>query len=402
MKKILEVPQQSMKYSYWKLRVPLGTIWFHLDIIEKNRVHDGSMLEILRCLGEGREGTPQAVSSCGLGPALKKGAAMIDWGKREESSDPNVKIGKGLCTVQQGSGLPGLDSANATVSLLGDGTLMLLSGGADLGTGLDTVTTKMVSESLCTPMADISLLSADTDTTPYDDGAYASSGTFFSGSAALNAAEGLKSKILKTASEMLSEPVENLAIAYPSKVVGQKGTLTFEQISRHEQCGTGKGQLSATASFTTDKAAFPYGAHFCQVAVNTKTGKVKIQKYYALQDCGTPINPELALGQIYGGVLKTIGHSMFEEMVLDDNGTCLNPDLLNYQVPMMGDLPDDFKSELIDTDDPFGPYGSKSVAEISCNGAAPAIATAIHDAVGIWIRSWPFSAEKVLHALGKL
>jgi len=374
----------------------------HLAMIEKNRVHDGSMLEILRCLGEGREGTPQAVSSCGLGPALKKGSEMIAWGKKEKSDNPDVRIGKGVCIVQQGSGLPGLDSANATVSLLGDGTLMLLSGGADLGTGLDTVTTKMVAESLYTRMEDISLLSADTDTTPYDDGAYASSGTFFSGSAALKAAEGLKVKILESASKMLNEPIEDLSVVFPSKVVGQKGTLTFEEISRDAQCGTGCGQLSATANFTTDKAAFPYGAHFCQVAVNTRTGAIKLQKYYALQDCGTPINPELALGQIYGGVLKTIGHSLFEEMVLDSTGTCVNPDLLGYQVPMIGDLPEDFKAELIETDDPFGPYGSKSVAEISCNGAAPAIASAIHDAVGLWFRRWPFTAEKVLRGLGRI
>jgi len=373
-----------------------------LKMIEMNRVHDGSMLEILRCLGEGREGVPQEVSSCGLGPALEQGANMIRWGVREEHPDPNIKIGKGMTILQQGSGLPGLDSANATVSLLGDGTLMLLSGGADLGTGLDTVTTKMVSESLCTPMNCISLLSADTDTTPYDDGAYASSGTFFSGSAALNAGLGLKEKILGTASEMLGEPVEDLALLYPSKVKGKTKTVTFEDIARYSQSGTGKGQLSHTASFTTDKAAFPYGAHFCQVAVDIQTGKVEIQKYHALQDCGTPINPELALGQMYGGVLKTIGHALFEEMVLDEEGRCLNPDLLGYQVPMFSDVPDDFKAVLIETDDPFGPYGSKSIAEISCNGAAPAIASAIHDAIGVWIRSWPFSAEKILRALGKL
>ena len=107
----------------------------HLEFLEKNRVRDGSMLEILRCLGEGREGTPQEVSSCGLGPALEQGANMIDWANKENSDDPDVKIGKGVAIIQQGSGLPGLDSANATVSLLGDGTLMLLSGGADLGTG---------------------------------------------------------------------------------------------------------------------------------------------------------------------------------------------------------------------------------------------------------------------------
>jgi putative selenate reductase molybdopterin-binding subunit len=127
-----------------------------------------------------------------------------------------------------------------------------------------------------------------------------------------------------------------------------------------------------------------------------------VQKYYALQDCGTPINPELALGQIYGGVLKTIGHSLWEEMVLDAQGRCLNANLLDYKVPTIGDLPDDFRAELVYTNDPFGPYGSKSVSEIACNGAAPAIAAAIHDAVGVWLRRWPFTPEKILRALGTI
>ena len=178
--------------------------------------------------------------------------------------------------------------------------------------------------------------------------------------------------------------------------------MTFDQIARHTQSGTGRGQLIATAHFITDKGSFPYGAHFCQVAVNIRTGKVTLQKYYALQDCGTPINPELALGQIYGGVLKTIGHSLYEEIVYDDNGRVVNPNFTDYKVPMMGDLPEDFQALLIPSDDPYGPFGGKSISEISCNGAAPAIASAIHDAAGVWMRSWPFTPEKILRALGTL
>jgi putative selenate reductase molybdopterin-binding subunit len=374
----------------------------HLELIEKNRVRDGSMLEILKCLGEGREGTPQRVSSCGLGPALERGASRIAWGTRVQSPDPAIKIGKGMAIVQQGSGLPGLDSANADISMLGDGTFMLLSGGTDLGTGLDTLTTKMAAECLCARMGDIALIAADTDVTPFDTGAYASSGTFFSGGAALDAAKAMRDKILSTAAEMLEEPADDLVLEFPSRVRGNKGSATYEEIARYVETGTGAGQLRAGGRFITDKAAFPYGAHFCEVAVDTRTGEVKVQRYYALQDCGTPINPELALGQIYGGVLKTIGHSLWEEMVLDDQGRCLNANLLDYGVPMIRDVPGVFRAELVETNDPFGPFGGKSVSEISCNGAAPAIASAIHDAVGIWLRRWPFSRESVLRALGKL
>jgi len=360
------------------------------------------MLEILRCLGEGRDSTPQRVSSCGLGPALEQGRELIGWGSKPASDDPDVRIGQGVAIIQQGSGLPGIDSANASVALLGDGTFMLLSGGTDMGTGLDTLIVKLVAECLCTGLGDVSLIVADTDVTPYDDGAYASSGTFFSGNAALSAARGMKHKLLETAAEILGEPVAGLELAYPSTVTGGSRPVTYAEISRFTVSGTGKGQITSSACYTTDKAAFPYGAHYCQVAVNTRTGQVKVQRYFALQDCGTPINPELALGQMYGGVLKTIGHSLFEEMILDGQGRCLNANLLDYRVPMIHDLPGEFRSVLVETTDPFGPYGSKSVSEIACNGAAPAIAAAIHDATGIWMRSWPFSAEKILRALGRI
>ena len=373
-----------------------------MDLLEKNRVREGAMLEILKCLGEGREGIPQLVYSCGLDQALDQGRRLLDWNHRQECDEADVRIGKGVALVQQGSGLPGLDSANATLTMNGDGTFMLLSGGADLGTGLDTLTTKLAAEVLCARIEDIAITSGDTDVTPFDTGAYASSGTFFSGGAALNAAREMKRKILDAATEVLGEPAENLELVFPSTVRGKTGSATYDAIARNTQSGTGRGQLVATAHFIADKGSFPYGAHFCQVAVNTRTGAVQVQKYYALQDCGTPINPELALGQVYGGVLKTIGHALYEEMVYDDAGRCLNPNFTDYKIPGIGDLPDDFRAILIETDDPFGPFGGKSISEIATNGAAPAIAAAIHDAVGVWMRDWPFTPEKILRALGKL
>jgi putative selenate reductase molybdopterin-binding subunit len=371
-------------------------------LIEKNRVREGAMLEILRCLGEGRKGAPALVQSCGLDAALDMGAEMMAWGQKETSGNPDIKTGKSVVIVQQGSGLPGLDQASAVVTLQSDGSFIVHSGGTDLGTGLDTLCVKMASETLCADMEKISIISADTDHTPFDTGAYASSGTFFSGSAALKAAQDLKEKILAAASEILREPVENLQMVYPALVRGTRRTLSFQDIARHVEKGSGQGPLEGQGTFTSENAAFPYGAHFCEVAINTRTGEIKIRKYYALQDCGTPINPELAEGQVYGGVLKAIGHSLWEEMKMNANGKCLNPNLWEYGGPTIGDLPVDFQVKLVVTHDPFGPFGAKSVSELSCNGAAPAIAIAIHDAVGVWLRSWPFTPEKILAGLKKI
>ena len=374
-----------------------------LEMARKNIVEEGYMLEILKGLGEGREGTVVPVGSCGLREALDKGAQMIEWGKREVSEDPEWKIGKGFAMIQQGSGLPGLDHSNAQVKLLTDGTLLVLSGGADLGTGLDTISAKMASEVLKVPMEKISVVSGDTDSCMFDTGAYASSGTYFSGNASLNAAKDLLKKIIHEASLQMDMAEEELAVEYPGVVVAKDGAkLSYHELSHTATSGTGRGQLIGTGSFSTPNFAVPYGAHFAQVAVNTRTGEIKVQKFYALQDAGTPINPELALCQMYGAVMKSIGHTLYEDLVLDKDGKCITTTFTDYDVPMIQEAPDDFRAVLIDINDQYGPFGAKSISEIACNGAAPAIAMAIADAVGVWVRTWPITPEKILRALGRI
>lgn len=373
-----------------------------IELMRKNMVHEGAVLEILRCLGEGREGTPALVQSCGLEKALEIGSKMIDWGKEEASDDPDIKIGKGVSIIQQGSGLPGLDHSNAHILMLADGGFSLHSGAADIGTGLDTVMAKVVAEVLEVPLSQVTVMSGDTDHTPFDTGAYASSGTFFSGNAARLAAEDMKQKILQKAAEYLNEPVEDCVLEYPAKVKGKKGEITYAQIAYNTTTGHGSGQLQGIGSFITENHAIPYGANFAEVAVNTRTGEIDVRKFYALLDCGTPINPELAEGQVYGGVLKSIGHSLYEGIVLDKNGKPLNDNLQDYNPPTIYDLPKDFQAPLVFTKDPDGPYGGKSISELATNGAAPALAIAIHDACGVWIREWPFTPEKILKGLGKI
>lgn len=378
-----------------------------LDLIEMNRVRSGSRIEILKSLGEGREGVAVTLGECGLGEMLAAGRKDMDWDgvwppAREPDADPDIVHGRGGVIIQQGSGLPGLDAANAELRLLADGTVLLLSGGADLGTGLDTVTAKAAAEILGLDMEDVVVVSGDTDTTPFDKGAYASSGTYFSGNAAVKAAEDLKAKVLKAASVVLGEPAESLRLEHRGRVVGTRGETSLAKLAHMSVQGEYHGDLVGFGSFKTDHAAFPYGAHFAKVAVNRRTGDVKVTAFYAYQDCGTPINPALAKGQIYGAVLKSIGHSLYEEMLYDEAGRCVNPRFSDYKVPTVMEVPEDFRVELMPVPDEVGPFGGKSISEIAVNGAAPAIAIAIHDALGVWCREWPFTPERILKALGKI
>lgn len=374
-----------------------------LELIEQNRVRSGTRIEILRSLGEGREGAAVTLGECGLGEMLRRGREALGWDQpKPASSGPDWDVGRGAVIIQQGSGLPGLDAANASIRLLADGTAMLLSGGADLGTGLDTVIAKLAAEVLGLEMEDVAVISGDTDTTPFDKGAYASSGTYFTGNAALKAAEDLRSKIFAAASPLLGCAAADLTLEPRGRVVGPRGEISLAELAHLAVGGEGHHELCGHGHFKTNHAAIPYGAQFVELEVNRRSGEVRLRRFHAWQDCGTPINPALARGQIYGGVLKAIGHSLYEEMIYDDVGHCLNPNFLDYKIPSIRELPEDFRVELVPVADEEGPFGAKSVAEIAVNGAAPAIAIAIHDATGAWMREWPFTPERILRALGRI
>jgi putative selenate reductase molybdopterin-binding subunit len=372
-----------------------------LDMIERNMVRSGARLEILKSLGEGREGAVVTLGECGLDEMLRRGRAAFGPAKPSPAG-PDWAVGRGGVILMQGSGLPGVDAANAEVRLLDDGTLMVLSGGADLGTGLDTVVAKIAAETLGVELEDVTVLSGDTDATPFDKGAYASSGTFFSGRAALNAALDLKARVLAAAAGVLGEEASALRIARRGVVEGNRGRITLAELGHRSTLGEGFGELVGFGSFKSDHPAVPFGAHFAEVEVNRRTGDVRVRRFRAYQDCGTPINPGLAKGQVFGGTLKAIGHSLYEEMIYDDAGRCLNPSFLDYKVPGSLEVPEDFYVEFVPIADDVGPFGGKSVSEASVNGAAPAIAVAIHDAVGAWVREWPFTPERVLAAMGRL
>ncbi|HET6450784.1 MAG TPA: molybdopterin cofactor-binding domain-containing protein, partial [Spirochaetia bacterium] len=221
-----------------------------LEFLEKNRVREGDVLDIMKSLGEGRPGEVVTVGSCGLERALALGRHSMEWGHRSTDDDPDVKIGKGVAVIQQGSGLPGLDQANAEVRLLSDGTFMVLSGGADLGTGLDTVLAKITAETLCCDPSIVSVLTGDTDTTPFDKGAYASSGTYFTGNAVLQAAQALRDRMVNLAAAALKEPAEGIRISAPGVLTGTRGSFTYAALAHRCAAGHGEGDLVGMAAFT--------------------------------------------------------------------------------------------------------------------------------------------------------
>lgn len=374
-----------------------------LEFRKTHHIREGQGSEIFKALGEGKEGVEQTIKSCGLPECLRIGSEEIGWkDKWNKTKDKGpIKRGVGMAALMQGSSVPEIDMASASLKMNEDGSFNLLAGATDLGTGSDTVLAQIAAESLGISEEDIIVYSSDTDLTPFDVGAYASSTTYLSGMAVKNAAEEVKKQIVQVVSEMLNEKDAEYSFeeGYVKSSTGKK--LTMSDVAMRALYQENQFQIGAIGSAISHSSPPPFSAHFVEVEVDTETGKVTVLKYVATVDCGTAINPKLAEGQTEGAVLNGISYAMTENYILNEAGKMLNPNFKYYKTLKTNDIKE-IKAILIPTYEPTGPYGAKSVSEISINGAMPAISNAIYNATGIRLTDAPFTPDRVLAALKAL
>lgn len=371
-----------------------------LEFRQMNHIEEGGTSPIFKKLGEGREGMEQNVESSSLPECIEQGAAAIGWAAKRAAGKQGVKKrGVGMCILMQGSGIAGIDMGAAAMKMNEDGSFNLFVGATDIGTGSDTILVQLAAERLGVELEDIQVLSSDTDLTPFDVGAYASSTTYISGGAVVKCADKMRGRILEVAGDMLGEDPQTLDIV-DKKVVSPSGkTLALGEVGLHTWFyAEDKKQLVAGASHVSMTSPPPFTAHFAEVEVDTETGKVDVVNYAAATDCGTPLNPNLAEGQVEGCIMNGLSFALTEEYVFSSKGAMLNPNFFDYKIWTTVDQPP-LKIILCPTYEPTGPCGAKSVGEIGINGPMPAIANAIYNACGIRLYETPFTPDRVLAAL---
>jgi CO/xanthine dehydrogenase Mo-binding subunit len=303
----------------------------------------------------------------------------------------------GMCCLMQGSSIPEIDMASASLKINDDGSFNLLVGATDLGTGSDTVLAQIAAEALGTSLEQVLVYSSDTDLTPFDVGAYASSTTYLSGEAVRRTALKVRRQILEVASAMLHLPAEELTLEGGQARGGGK-QVSYGELARHTLYVQDQFQIGSMDSAISHLSPPPFAAHFAEIEVDTRTGFVKPVKYVAAVDCGTAINPPLAEGQVEGAVVNGIGYALTEELCFNHKGRCLNASYRHYRIPGPTDLPE-LVTILVPTYEPSGPYGAKSVSEICINGPLPVMSNAIHDAVGVRMLRSPFTPGRVWEAM---
>jgi putative selenate reductase molybdopterin-binding subunit len=386
-----------------------------LDPLEfrlKNALRAGELQPFSTAWSEGREPSPETIQTNGLEECVRQARAAIGWDSkypdsawRDVPGKPWLKRGVGVALVMQGTAIPYLDMGGASIKLNDDGSFNVLVGATDLGTGSDTVLAQMAAEVLGVPTEDILIYSSDTDFTPFDVGAYASSTTFISGAAVVNAAQQVAESICKRAALMLRK--RNPGADYdPGEIFlnDRKATaldgkfVTMREIGYHSLHHEQQEQIMAVGSYVSPVAPPPFAAQFAQVLVDTGTCMLTVEKLVMAVDSGIIVNPVTASGQIEGGMTQALGYAVSEEMRYDAQGVARERDLRDYHIFHAHEMPQ-LETIFVETFEPSHPFGVKAVAEIPMDGVAPAVANALMHACGADVAVAPLTPERVWRAL---
>jgi carbon-monoxide dehydrogenase large subunit len=324
---------------------------------------------------------------------LEKLLAALEWDKLKAEltrrREGGEAVGAGFAMFVEKSGLGPADGVRIEVD--NTGTVELITGGASIGQGFETVMAQVCAEALGVDYRNVRVTHGQTDRIEFGIGAHASRATVMTASATHNAALKLRAKALDMAGELMQTSPDALDI-FDGKVVRKDApagpSITLAEISDHlaptsKTIGEREPGLSCDGWFRVKRQVYPYGIHFAVVKVDRETGGVAVERYVIAYDIGRAINPALVDGQIVGGFAQGLGGTLMEEFTFNERGDPLATTLADYLMPSVREMPtvdvilrEDFKS-------PLNPLGIKGAGESGITGVGAAIASAIDDAIGV-------------------
>ena len=336
-----------------------------------------------------------------LKEAVHRAKEMAKWDERPKSwkIDERYRGGLGVAFAFQGSGVANVDSASVEIRMLDDGSYMLFTGSTDMGQGSNTALAQIACETLGCPMDMMVVYEADTDVVPFDPGSYASSTTYVTGTATKLAAEDLKQKIVAEFARIL-EVDEALLTFDGERAWTEDGahSMTTAELAPKLVCGASGHYLSGMATWGSHTSPPPFMVGIAEVKVDTETGKVTPEHFYAVVDCGTVVNRNLATVQTEGGVVQGIGMALYEEIRYSSRGVLETNNFMHYKLPTRLDT-GRIHVDFVESYEPSGAYGIKSIGEVVINTSCPAIQGAILNATGAEVTTLPMIPERVYVAL---
>jgi xanthine dehydrogenase molybdenum-binding subunit len=358
------------------------------------------------------------IRSCGVEEMLLKGAELIGWKDREKTGQQKgpirrgIGMGRGFHTSGAGAPMAGeaIDYSGAIVKINEDGSVDFLSALMDLGGGTLDAFAKIVAEELKVPVDKVGISPVDTRTTVYDVCTHATRGVYCGGGAVHKVAGEAKQKLLEIASRILQTPPHALRMEVDEEagqgvvlVDGMAGKrITVGEVAKTAQLNDW-GTIAAVDSHRQVNCPPAFIAHFIEVEVNTETGVIKPTRAVLCSDAGQVINPELAEGQLFGGLYRGLGYALIEETSHhEETGELINRGFLtDFKMLTAEDMPllENIQTYFTNTREPTGPFGAKGIGEAALNPTAAAVANAVYHAIGIRFTEIPITPEKVLKAL---
>ena len=411
-------------YCVYTNHVPAGAfrgfgvpqvIWAYdsqMDIIARAIGADPLEFRLAHALDEGEAfATGTLVRSFGVKQSIQEAAKAIEWSKPRPAQGGTKLRGKGIASGVKAVLTPSI--SGAIVIMNADGTVNVLSSTVEMGQGSETMMGQIVAEELGVSFDQVHVVQPDTDITPYDTITAGSRSTYHMGNAVRMAAGKIKAELFRVVAKRLEVNPDDLMArhgrifvqgteergmtiseAFLAKFGSLGTTLTGEAICQPEAIPldpeTGQSEKCTEYWFPSATAA--------EVEVDTETGQVKVLQFYSVGDTGTAINPKHCEQQLLGSAITHLGLTLFEEMVFDE-GQLINGSLLDYQIASIKDMPQSFRSIVVEVPHETGPFGAKGVGETGALTVSAAIANAIEDAIGVRIRELPITPERVLRAL---
>jgi CO/xanthine dehydrogenase Mo-binding subunit len=391
----------------------------HIDQMARRLGLDPVEVRLLNCLKDGHETlTGMPMHPTGLSECIRRAAEAIEWGHPSDTPGAGKARGKGLAAMWKAPAMPPNPGSTAQVRLNEDGSVTVSIGGVDIGQGALTAMAQLAAEGLGVAIEDVRVNTVDTDYSPYEWQTVASRLTWSMGNAVLRAADSARSQVLATVAEAWGEDVRDLdivdgqVVSYKTEESRPLKEIAIYGMQRSDGTWIG-GPVLAQGRFMPDYVTpldpetgqgpravvhFTTGCQAVEVEVDRETGQTQVLKIVSAYDVGRAINPEMVVTQMEGGAVQGMSTALLEALVLD-RGVPRNANLTDYRIATSVDAPLESENIIVEVPQDDGPFGARGIGEHPMVPTAPAIANAIHDAIGVRIDCLPITSQRVWEAL---
>jgi CO/xanthine dehydrogenase Mo-binding subunit len=332
-----------------------------------------------------------------LASSLKSLMRASRWKKSLKKK--NAAVGMG-CAITNAGATP---VSVALVRMQSDGVAHIVAGSTEMGQGVRTTLTQIAAEELTLPMDRFRVAGADTKVTPYDSSTGSSRSTTLMGTAVQRAARDLKRQLIKIGAQTFGAKPSQVQVVEGALTCGESRLTFTEAFERRFGKGAGgeligRGEVGPEITGNRLPVFWEVGMGTAEVDIDHETGEVTLKRYISVADVGKAIHPEHCVAQEEGAAMQGIGHTFFEQLVYED-GQLINPNLVDYRIPVFSDVPEEFHTVLVENQDGPGPFGVRGMGEGGILSVAPSVCNAIDRATGARIKDLPLTPERVWRAL---